>query len=532
MRLLLILLTAVSGSVFFTSSDRMVHSAGATVVGKLPDETPLTATPRSKFTPTTRKGYWSLDVVDDFTLPKTRSITFCAAGRNLHLGNEWDKLFRRGFSSIDRTRMVWDEEVARDPNNIKPGWKSRLTFDQRTDGVGQHHFRLNPYNIPWAGDGKLAPETYFRPMPGNPNKLQNIYSAIQGLAGSCQTYNDCPNGRDKSGYSKIFFDIENEGVPDNVLQEQANLYTYFVKATRDLADPRTQIGSIGPTPLNGFGYSRAMDYDAKAPFPLWDMKARHTSTSRQRGMPDDIVGKSFSDYVDFQMVGCYYVYPDFDYTIPHTGDADRHWLASVLAEQENNIRLSNKPRLGYVWMFNTQGPFNNSHKASNPAPPAVAEGTAVFYFMTGAYGCIFWDDLVEIHPDQPTPKDPERQGLDSDRVYACYEHFIHGLWRLFKHHGDMFTNDATFLNQNTECSYDGGQNWYKYNSNQIKTRGLPYARAIVKGNQILIAASMPYAKPAQKTSLMVRYVDNGYRFYTTVRLNGDEIYLGRATMEK
>ena len=530
-RLILLLLTAVSGGVFFTSSDRMVHSPGASVAGKLPAETPLTPTPRSQFTPTTRKGYWNIDVVDDFTLPKTRSITFCAAGRNLSLGKNWDKLFRRGFSTIDRTRMIWDEEIARDPNRMPPGWKSRLSFEQRADGVGQHHFRLAPFNIPWARDGNLAAQTYFRPMPGNPDKLNNIYSAIQGLAGSCQLYNDCPNGRDKNGYGKVFFDIENEGVRDENLQEQANLYTYFTKAMRDIADPRTMIGSIGPIPHSGFGYSRAMDYTA-TPFPLWNMKAKQTATSRQRGMPDNIVDKSFSDNIDFQMVGTYFVYPDFDYTITHTGDADRHWLAGILSEQEYNMRLSGKPRLGYVWMFNTQGPFNNSHKASNPAPPRVAEGAGIFYWMTGAYGCVFWDDHNELKPDQPSPTDPETSGTGNDRVYACYEHYIHGLWRMFKHHGDLFTDDAVFLNQQTECSYDGGQNWYKYNANEVKTRGLPFARAMIKDDQILIAASMPYAKPTQKTSLMVRYVDKGYRFYTTIRLNADEIYLGRATMGK
>ena len=205
-------------------------------------------------------------------------------------------------------------------------------------------------------------------------------------------------------------------------------------------------------------------------------------------------------------------------------------MAGVLSEQEYNIRLTDKKRIAYHWVFNTQGPFNRSEKSSNPAPPAVAEGLAVFYWFTGAYGAVFWDDYVELKPDQPTPGDPAQQGIGNDRQYACYEHYLHGLWRLFKHHGDLFDGKEQYLNQQTDCSFDGGKTWYKYNANQLKIRNLPFARAIVNGDQILIAATMPYAKPEQRTSIMVRYVDNGKQFYTAIQLKGDEIYLGRATM--
>ncbi len=532
MRFFFILTTCLTGGLLVTSTDKMLHTKGAEVSGPLPAQTALTPTPRSTFTPTTRKGYFNINIVDDFTLPKTKSLTFAGAGRNLYL-KDWDVFFRRGFSSMDRTRMVFDSEIARDLSKLPKGWKSRLTFDQRADGVGQHHFRIEPFNIAWAGNGELAPQTYFRPPANNPKSIQNIYSAIQALAGSCENFGDCPDGVRSSGYSKIFFDIENEGVSYGVRQDQANLYTYFIKATRDIAPDvagrHTDIGGIGPLAYNGFGYSRAADYNA-APQWLFNMPARHTATSRQRGMPDDIVGRSYSDYADFHMPGTYFYYPDFDYTIPHNADAGRHWLAGVLSEQEYNIRMTDKKRIAFQWVFNTQGPFNRSEKSSNPAPPAVAEGLAIFYWFTGAYGAVFWDDHVELKPDQPTPADPIKQGTGDDRVYACYEHYIHGLWRLFKHHGDLFNGREQYLNQETDCSFDGGQTWYKYNANQLKVRSLPFARAIVNGNQILIAASMPYAKPSQQTAMMVRYVANGRNFYTTINLTGDEIYLGRATM--
>ena len=532
MKLFLLFAAGLTGGLLMTSSDKKLHSKGANLTGTLPQQSVLSVTPRSRFTPTTRRGYWNANVVDDFRLPTTKSITFSGAGRNLYL-REWDILFRRGFSAIDRTRMIFDAEILRDGAQPPAGWKSRLTFTQRADAVGQHHFREPPYSIAWAGNSELAPQTDFRPPARDPRSIQNIYSAIQALAGSCAAFGDCPGGARSSGYGTIFFDIENDGISAAKRQEQANLYAYFVKATRDIAPDvagrHTLIGGIAPIAHNGFGYSRADDYNAAAEW-LYTMPARHTATSRQRGMPDDIVGKSYSDYVDFQMPGTYYYYPDFDYSVPHHADAGRHWLGGLLSEQEYNIRLSDKKRIAYQWMFNTQGPFYRSERASNPAPPAIAEGTAIFYWFTGAYGAVFWDDHVELTPDQPRPTDPAKQDLGNDRVYACYEHYIHGLWRLFKHHGDLFNGQEQYLNQQTDCSFDGGRTWYKYNANQLKTRKLPFARAIVNGNQILVAATMPYAAPGQRTSLMVRYVDNGKQFYTTVNLSGDEIFLGRATM--
>ena len=156
----------------------------------------------------------------------------------------------------------------------------------------------------------------------------------------------------------------------------------------------------------------------------------------------------------------------------------------------------------------------------------------IFYWFTGAYGVLFWDDHNELTPDQPSPTDPALTNLGNDRHYACYEHYVHGLWRLFKHHADLFNGQETYLNENTECSFDEGKTWYKYNANQLKTRNLPFVRAIVNGNQVLIAATKPYAKASQVSRVMMRYNQNGYDFYTTLSLKGDEIYLGRATMKK
>ncbi|WP_338875835.1 hypothetical protein WBJ53_09410 [Spirosoma sp. SC4-14] len=498
--------------------------------GPVPPQTVITPTPRAQFTPTTRKGYYNIDVVGDFTLPTTKTITFCGAGRNLHVRQDRTKLFRRGFSAIEQTRMIPDVEIWMNGDPPR-GWKSPLRQSQRSLIIYQAYF-ANSFGLEWARNSDRANDVLYRTPAGARTTRNTLFQASSELAGGCYGFGDCPPGRMQSTFSKLFLDIENEGTSAGNQQEQANLYTFMVKTLKANVSPQTEIGSIAPVPHNSFGNSKAEHYTA-GPDWLWNMPARQTATSKQRGMPDDIVGKSFSDYVDFQMPGTYYLYPDFDYSAHHTSDGDRHWLASLLAEQEVNRKLSSKKRIAWHWVFNTQSAdFPNSGKAEHPAPPAVAEGMSIFYWFTGAYGILFWDDHNDLIPDQPSPSDPQLQGLGNDRNYACYEHYIHGLWRLFKHHGDLFNGQETYLNEATECSYDGGKTWVAYNANQIKTRDLPFVRAIVNSNQILIAATKAYARPEQKTQVMMRYIRNGYSFYTTISLKGDEIFLGRATMQR
>lgn len=520
----------LGGFFFFKQSERGAPAAvGLVMQQPLPRLTPLTPTPRASFRPTTRKGFWNVDVVGDFQLPSTKALIFSAAGRNLHVDYAWDKLFQRGFSAIDQTRMVAGKEVWTEgfpPRN----WTSRLKPSQRSLTLYQNYFTQEAFGLGWARNSEQARETWYRRSDRDRQARRTVYQAGTELQGQCVNYNDCPNGGMKNTNGFVIFDMENDGTSAGNQQEHANLYVMLSKTVKENAMSYTQLGSITPVPHNSFGYSRASDYTTGAEW-LWNKPAAHTSNSRQRGMPDEIVGKSFADYMDLAMPGTYYLYPELDYSIRHNADDARHWLAALLGEQEVNMALTTKRRMAWQWLFNTQnGDFPNSAKASNPAPPAIAEGMGVFYWFTGAYGALFWDDHNRLLPDQPSPTDPGQQGLGNDRNYACYEHYLHGLWRLFKHHGDLFNGRETYLNQNTECSFDGGRTWYNHNANQLKTRSLPFVRAIVNGDQILVSATMPYARPTEQTSVLVRYVQNGYRFYSQVNLKGDEIFLGRATM--
>jgi hypothetical protein len=300
--------------------------------GALPAQTALNLTPRQPFTPTTRKGYWNPDVVGDFTLPATKSMTFSGAGRNLHVDQDWSKLFRRGFSSIDKTRMSPDE--FRSEWNPKPeGWTSRLKPSQRALTIGQGYMAEEPFNISWSRSGDKAPETWYMRPWGDKGFKNSVSWAMLELSGGCFNFGDCPPDKKLSTYGKIFFDIENEGLGNPMnRQEHVNIYVFMMKAIRPWLSSYTEVGSIAPVPRNGYGYSRARDYNAPAEW-LWAMPAKHTGTSRQRGMPDNAVGKTFADFVDFQMPGTYYVYPDFDYSIPHNDDGSRHWLGALLANR-------------------------------------------------------------------------------------------------------------------------------------------------------------------------------------------------------
>lgn len=495
--------------------------------------TPLIPTPRQVFTPTTGKGSWNIDIVGDFYLPKTKSVTWSGAGRNQHVAQDWSKLFRRGFSSIERGRMTSEEiQIVKAPK--APGWKSRLSVDQRAYILYQNYFIDFPFNLPWGRNSELASQTYFL-RPEGSNSRESLGQAMFELGGGCLTFGDCPENGRYSTYGKIFFDIENDGTSFDNRQEQANLYAYKMWALRQVISPQTEIGGIMPTPYNSFGYSRSSDFANTSVEWLWNTPAQHIDATNTRGrrMPDDIVGKSYSDYAHFQMPGTYFLISDFDYAISHNADDDRHWLASLVGEQEVNSKLSPKKRIAWQWLFNTQSAdIPHGGKATVPAPPAIAEGTAIFYWFTGADGTIFWDDHGDLFANQPTPSDPGQQGIGNDRNYSCYEHYLHGSWRLFKHHGDMFDGQEKYLNENTECSFDNGKAWYKLNANQLKTSGLPFVRAIINRDQILIAATQPYAAPSKTSRVLVRYNQDGYRFTTAVDLQGDAIFLGRARMPR
>ena len=193
--------------------------------------TPLTPTPRSSFRPSNRKGYWNIDVVDDFTLPASKALIFCGAGRNLHVDQDWSKLFRRGFSAIDHTRMVPDKEFADDPARLPKDWKSRLQPGQRSQWLTQGYFAGEPFRLEWARNSEAADNTPYRLPQSDRNWRQTLFQASMELCGSCVGYGDCPPGQLRNTNGFVILDIENEGISAFKQQEQANLFE-FLRADR------------------------------------------------------------------------------------------------------------------------------------------------------------------------------------------------------------------------------------------------------------------------------------------------------------
>ncbi len=280
---------------------------GIVLQAPLPAQTTLTPTPRSEFTPTTRKGYYNIDVVGDFTLPATKKLIFAGSGRNLHVQQDRTKLFRRGFSAVDILHMVPDVEIWHDIN-VPPGWKSPLTIDQRAFILYRNYF-LDSFNLPWAADNTKATEVIYKLPPSAPETRNNLYQACKELDGTCYRFGDCGPTYDswRGTIGTVVLDIENNyGISNE--QEQANLYTFMMKNLKKSFSPQTEIGSVDPLAHNGYGYSRAIDYTA-GPDLILNLPAKQTATSHQRGMPDDIVGKSYHDYADYLMAGTYFLPP-------------------------------------------------------------------------------------------------------------------------------------------------------------------------------------------------------------------------------
>ncbi|MBD2755105.1 T9SS type A sorting domain-containing protein [Spirosoma validum] len=193
------------------------------------------------------------------------------------------------------------------------------------------------------------------------------------------------------------------------------------------------------------------------------------------------VGGPYYDQLDALSPSAYYFY---DYPSPLAED----YLPYLLFHVEVNRAWSNKPVVPWVWM--------RYHDSSNTPlrfiQPFMAEATAIFPFFSGASGLWLWEN--------PT------FGAERNEVYAVYEHFTHGLYRLSKF-ADMFQGSYELVIETS--------------ARDLLDKQLPVWRGVVKGNKILVAAHNSYATDGQKTSLTVRYKS----WQQTIELTGREVYL-------
>ncbi|GAB2538163.1 T9SS type A sorting domain-containing protein [Spirosoma aerophilum] len=198
------------------------------------------------------------------------------------------------------------------------------------------------------------------------------------------------------------------------------------------------------------------------------------------------IGGPYYQQLDALSPSAYYFY---DYPSPLAKD----YLPYLLFQVEVNRAWSNKPVVPWVWLR-----FHDSSSSyPNFIQPFMAEATAIFPFFSGAAGLWLWED--------PT--------LSSNRsdVYAAYEHFTHGLYRLSRF-ADMFQGTYELVLTTP--------------ARELMDKQQPVWRGVVNQNKILIAAQNSYAAEGQKTSLTVRYKS----WQQVIELTGREVYLCRFDM--
>jgi hypothetical protein len=164
-----------------------------------------------------------------------------------------------------------------------------------------------------------------------------------------------------------------------------------------------------------------------------------------------------------------------------------NYLSELLFQIEVNKAWSKKESMPFVWLryedFSLPGArFVKSYQA---------EAMAIFPFMAGSNSLWLWDD---------------GDTFQANDNYATYEYFINGLYKLslFK---SFFTGNYAF--------------YAPQNARDLNVNQLPVWRAIVKDNQILIAAQNPYAAENEVTKLPVSY--KGWS--NIITLTGREVFL-------
>jgi hypothetical protein len=266
-------------------------------------------------------------------------------------------------------------------------------------------------------------------------------------------------------------------------RDMVGLYAQSLQYIRDNADltniPMTTYGDvpIRNTYLNVVGNSWA-DWTTN-PARVHYLVQDTTSFSKATG--------PFEQQLDYLTPSAYYFY---DY--PNRLAPD--YLAYLLFQVEANRAWSSKPVMPFVWMrYHDSGDFY-----PNFIQPFMAEATAIFPFFSGAKGLWLWD--IVGFPD------PASTLYRPNDVYAAYEHFVHGLYRLSRF-SDMFTGDYELVIETPARDLMDAQK--------------PVWRGVVKDNKILIAAQNPYATDAQTTSVVVRYKN----WQQTITLTGRQTYL-------
>lgn len=512
-----------------------------------------------------------------FTAPSGKKVIFSGAGR---LSSETSvssafsnfSIFDRGFTHLNHNQMTLNEKQG-GTNSTAPSsvsWTANLPKSKRAyiSSLGEWN-NDSTLNLKWvlgAKESGVAKEDPFYDYYEN-STAPNMQWGIKALPGYKLSNGDLVFGSFPTGYGGldsydiICWDIEIGGnrtsastsdlfsgspglslspLLSKFQQATANRYNYLLQQTKAQTSS-TWVGSYDTgAPFNTYGQTPRSAYDTSPNMDVWSQTVNNADATN-RNMPSSLNGTTMSDHLDFITPSAYFqIAAEFSKgsTADHYSETSgvKNWLANLLGTQEVNTLKSSKPRIPFYWLFREED-TKNYPTQSNEIPSVAAEANAIFPWFTGISGLILWDD--------------QAIGVNTYRVYSGYEHFLHGLYRLFYNHKDMLEGSPTYLQKDTEFKVTsisngnshtiesgnlnkwtsdndiGGSN--KSDANIMKTKKLPFVRAIIKDCDILVTACYPYADANTQTAVTIKYDALGWS--GTFTLNGDEVYLGRATMK-
>jgi hypothetical protein len=242
---------------------------------------------------------------------------------------------------------------------------------------------------------------------------------------------------------------------------------HFLKKRTTLAT--TRYSSYGDVPIarNWYGI----------PKKTWEEWRTNPKVTNFMGDEGPGIENPFAEELNVITPSAYYFFP--------TGQN----LAYLLFQIEANKARSNKELVVFITPR-----FVGKATYGNPISEELAEATAIFPFFSGAGGLWLWE----------TSKD--RRKTNDTSVLPAYRGFFRGLKRLSTFY-EFFRGDYLIHIPKT--------------AHAAFSEKKPVWRAVVKNNEILVAAQNPYAKLGETTTIQLTY-----RNWTQeIRLQGDEILL-------
>ena len=428
---------------------------------------------RLPFTPVSQPSRIEWDKFPDFTLP------FPVIYAGPRFGDVKGSPLRHGFSHID---LVDDKEFG----SVVKAQQRSITYYGIATGLDQPWETiespwandLSAYRTKWdqwlsgaAGGNKNAAGKYIIQAGRLTIDVERIAESDTRILRLKQdarvpaVYRNLPDADFITAYKRAIRNLYAESL--RYLRQNADLTNITVSSYADTPILNTYLNVPGNAWTDWTTNLNRVNYLVK------------DSTERMIGGP-------FYSQLDALSPSAYYYY---DYPNQLAED----YLAYLLFQVEANRAWSTKPVVPWVWLRY----HNTTQYYPNFIQPFMAEATAIFPFFSGAAGLWLWDELSSAQ--------------NRSQVYAAYEHFTHGLYRLSRF-ADMFQGQYELVIETP--------------ARDLMDKQLPVWRGVAKGNSILIAAQNPYAADGQRTSLIVRYK----AWQRTIELTGREVYLCKFEM--